>query len=39
MVDGCKEMSKGKHFLEMAKDRDNAIAAILNAIKNNHPTD
>ena len=39
MVDGCKEMSKGKHFLEMAKDRDNAIAAILNAIKNNHPND
>ena len=37
MVNGCKEMSKGKHFLEMAKDRDNAIAAILSAIKNNHP--
>ena len=37
MVKGCKEMSRGKHFLEMAKDRDNAIAAILNAIKNNHP--
>ena len=39
MVNSCKEMSKGKHFLEMAKDRDNAIAAILNAIKNNHPND
>ncbi len=37
MVNGCKDMSKGKHFLEMAKDRDNAIAAILSAIKNNHP--
>tara|TARA_E500000075_G_scaffold124909_1_gene128295 strand:+ start:1011 stop:1994 length:984 start_codon:yes stop_codon:yes gene_type:complete len=37
MVNGCAEMSKGKHFLEMAKDRDNAIAAILSAIKNNHP--
>ena len=37
MVSGCKDMSKGKHFLEMAKDRDNAIAAILSAIKNNHP--
>ena len=36
MVNGCKDMSKGKHFLEMAKDRDNAIAAILSAIKNNH---
>ena len=33
MVNGCKDMSKGKHFLEMAKDRDNAIAAILSAIK------
>ena len=39
MVDGCKEMAKGKHFLKMAKDRDNAIAAILNALKNNHPND
>ncbi len=37
MVNGCKDMSEGKHFLEMAKDRDNAIAAILSAIKNNHP--
>tara|TARA_B100000900_G_scaffold412889_1_gene435604 strand:+ start:359 stop:1342 length:984 start_codon:yes stop_codon:yes gene_type:complete len=37
MVNGCNKMSKGKHFLEMAKERDSAIAAILSALKNNHP--
>lgn len=39
MVEGCKEMSKGKDFFEMAKERDNAIAAILGAIKSNHPSE
>lgn len=33
MVDGCNEMAKGRHFEEMAAERDRAIAGILKAVR------
>lgn len=33
MVDGCSEMAKGRHFEEMAAERDRAIAGILKAVR------
>ena len=33
MVDGCKTMSEGKHFEDMARQRDKSIVAVLNAIR------
>jgi carnitine 3-dehydrogenase len=33
MVKGCNAMSEGKHFEEMARQRDKSIVAVLNAIK------
>ena len=34
MVDGCNEIAAGKHFSDMAAERDRGIVAILGAIKN-----
>ncbi|MBT6256737.1 MAG: 3-hydroxybutyryl-CoA dehydrogenase, partial [Alphaproteobacteria bacterium] len=31
MVDGCNAMAEGKHFEDMAADRDRRIVAILKA--------
>lgn len=33
MVDGCNEIAAGRHFEEMAAQRDREIVAVLNAIK------
>ena len=33
MVDGCNSVSAGKHFKDMAAQRDKGIVAILNAIE------
>ncbi len=33
MVDGCNKMAKGKHFSEMARERDKSLVALLKAIK------
>ncbi len=33
MVDGCNEMAGGRHFEELARDRDRGIVAILKAIR------
>ncbi|MEE2774649.1 MAG: 3-hydroxyacyl-CoA dehydrogenase NAD-binding domain-containing protein [Pseudomonadota bacterium] len=34
MVDGCNKMAKGKHFSDMARQRDRSLVAVLNALKN-----
>ena len=33
MVDGCNEIAGGRHFEEMAAERDRKIVAVLNALK------
>ncbi|MEM9498752.1 MAG: 3-hydroxyacyl-CoA dehydrogenase NAD-binding domain-containing protein [Pseudomonadota bacterium] len=33
MVDGCNEMSGGRHFADMAADRDRRIVAVLKALR------
>ncbi|MCV2871815.1 3-hydroxyacyl-CoA dehydrogenase NAD-binding domain-containing protein [Defluviimonas sp. WL0050] len=33
MVDGCNEIAAGRHFEEMAAQRDREIVAVLNAIR------
>lgn len=33
MVDGCNEMAKGRHFEEMAAERDRAIVGVLKAVR------
>jgi carnitine 3-dehydrogenase len=33
MVEGCNTMSEGKHFEDMARQRDKSIVAVLNAIR------
>ena len=33
MVDGCNDMADGRHFTELAADRDRGIVAILKAIE------
>lgn len=33
MVDGCNAMAQGRHFTEMATQRDREIVAVLNAIR------
>jgi carnitine 3-dehydrogenase len=34
MVNGCNEMADGRHFTELAAERDRGIVAILKAIEN-----
>lgn len=33
MVDGCNEMAKGRHFEDMAAERDRAIVGVLKAVR------
>ncbi|MFN0192010.1 MAG: 3-hydroxyacyl-CoA dehydrogenase NAD-binding domain-containing protein [Aestuariivirga sp.] len=33
MVNGCNEMAKGRHFEDMAAERDSAIVGILKAVR------
>ncbi|MGE4245332.1 MAG: hypothetical protein AB7E66_04975 [Parvibaculaceae bacterium] len=33
MVDGCNEAAKGRHFEQMAMERDFAIVGILKAVR------
>lgn len=33
MVDGCNEIAKGRHFEEMAAERDRAIVGVLKAVR------
>ncbi len=33
MVDGCNEVAAGRHFAEMAAQRDREIVAVLNALR------
>jgi carnitine 3-dehydrogenase len=33
MVDGCNEMARGRHFEEMAAERDRAIVGVLKAVR------
>jgi carnitine 3-dehydrogenase len=33
MVDGCNEIAAGRHFTEMAEERDRKIVAVLNAAR------
>ena len=33
MIEGCNTMSEGKHFEDMARQRDKSIVAVLNAIR------
>ena len=32
MVDGCNELAAGRHFAEMAAERDRRIVAVLKAL-------
>jgi carnitine 3-dehydrogenase len=32
MVNGCNEMAAGRHFKDLAAERDRGIVAVLNAI-------
>ena len=33
MVEGCNEIAAGRHFTDMATQRDREIVAVLNAIR------
>jgi len=33
MVDGCNEMARGRHFEDMAAERDRAIVGVLKAVR------
>jgi carnitine 3-dehydrogenase len=32
MVEGCRDMAAGRHFTEMAAERDRAIVGVLKAV-------